>query len=321
MRLAIIGHGSQARLHAGALQRLAGVEIAGVGARDPERAHAFAREFGVRADLAAHLLDDKRIDAAIIATPTATHAALTCAALARGKHVFCECPMAWTLSEADAMIDAAQRARRVLQIGLLHRFELPYEHLVSAIRSGKLGAVRAIETTRLSAHLADGEQKPHHGDAIEELLTFDMHFLSWAFGKPASLHAQTIDIDGRSRHASAIIAYPGFVATCTASSFLPAGHPFTEHTRVFADGGVVELELRLAPQIVSWRYELTRPHAEPERIAVPGSDPIRAQMKHFVALATGVGGVNRADGQVARDVLKLTLSVASAARSGRTVVL
>lgn len=320
MRVAIIGYGSQARLHANALRRLAGVEIAGVGARDPERAHAFAREFGARADLADHLLDDQRIDAAVIATPTATHAALTCAALARGKHVFCECPMAWSLSEADAMIDAAHRAGRVLQIGLLHRFERPYEHLVSAIRSGTLGAVRAVETARLSAHLADDEQKPHHGDAIEELLTFDLHFLSWAFGRPASLRAQTIDVDGRSRHASATVTYPGFVATCMASSFLPAGYPFTEHTRVFADGGVVELELRLAPQLVSWRYELTRPHAQPERIAVPGNDAIRAQMKHFVALATGAGGVNRADGQAAREMLELTLAAASAARSGRRVV-
>lgn len=70
------------------------------------------------------------------------------------------------------MIAAAIRASRVLQIGLIHRFEKPLPHRFALARSGLHGRVVGVETERLSAFIADGLAKDHHGDAIEELLAF-----------------------------------------------------------------------------------------------------------------------------------------------------
>jgi predicted dehydrogenase len=318
LRVAILGYGNQAKLHAAALIK-AGAEIAGVGAVDRVRAQSFAAEWGVNSRSIGEVITDASIGAVVIATPTATHARLSLAALAEGKHVFCECPIAHSLEDADAMIDAARRADRALQIGMIHRFDPPYRHLVDWICSGDLGRVRAVETTRLSAHLADGAQKTHHGDAIEELLTFDLHLLSWAFGRPLSMSARTLDVEGRSRHVAAVVEYPALVATCTASSVLPAGYAFTEQTRLFAEHGFVELELSLAADRVEWRYEITRPNSAVERMPVAGDDPLVEQMRHFIELASGRRTDNRADAIAAREMLELTLAAAQAARSGETI--
>lgn len=320
MRVGIIGYGNQARLHATALREAPDVEIAGIGALDPPRALRFAHKFGTQAYTTHHLIESERIDALVIATPTSTHAAIACAALARGKHVFCECPIAPSLQEADAMVDAARASGRVLQIGLVHRFEEPYRHLVNAIRSAAFGRVHAIETLRLSAHVASGEQKPHHGDAIEELLTFDLHFLAWAFGRPTAIQARSVDIEGKSRHVAAVVSYPMMVASCTASSFLPAGHPFTESMRVFTDEGLVELSLELGARSARWRHRITRADGAVERFEVPEANPIAAQMLHFVNLVSGRESESRASGADGRDMLELTLAAAVAARSGEVSV-
>jgi myo-inositol 2-dehydrogenase/D-chiro-inositol 1-dehydrogenase len=318
MRVAILGYGDQAKLHAAALSR-AGTKIAAIGAVDSGRAARFAGKFRVNVGSIEEVIADPSIAAIVIATPTATHARFSITALEAGKHVFCECPIAHSLEDADAMIAAARGAKRHLQIGMVHRFDPPYRHLVDWIRSGDLGHVKAVETTRLSAHMSDGAQKSHHGDAIEELLTFDLHFLAWVFGRPSSLSARTMDVEGRSRHVAAVLEYPELVATCTASSFLPPGHPFTEQTRIFAERGLIELELRLAADRVDWRYEITRPNAATERLPVPSDDPLVEQMRHFVELAGGERSENRADGIAAREMLALTLAAARAARSGETV--
>lgn len=309
MRVAILGHGGQARLHARALKMSPDAVFAGFGSRSPGGAVRTPEE----------VLDDPEINAVVIATPTATHAALACAASARGKHVFCECPVAHTLDDADRMIEAARLAGRVLQVGMIHRFEVPYVRLVGDIRSGALGRIYAIETTRLSAHLAEGAQKAHHGDAIEELLTFDLHLLAWAFGRPDAIAARAVEESGRVRHVAAFVTYPGLVASCTASSYLPAGFPFTERTRVFCDAGHVEVALRLSRDAVRWTYDIARPNAAVERVPFAAEDPSLAQMRHFVQLASGAVKDNRADGLAAREMLELTLAAASAARSGETV--
>jgi predicted dehydrogenase len=85
----------------------------GVSDTDRARAVATAGRRGIMAypDYAA-LLGDDRVDVVIIATPPAHHATMALAAIAAGKHVFCEKPLATSLPEATAVVQAA-RAHRV----------------------------------------------------------------------------------------------------------------------------------------------------------------------------------------------------------------
>src|SRR5215211_2167220 len=83
----------------------------------PERNQEAVQSLGCRAhpDFAA-LLDDQDVELVVIATPSHVHAAQVMEALARGKHVVCEKPMALSAADADRMIEAAERGSRLLTV-------------------------------------------------------------------------------------------------------------------------------------------------------------------------------------------------------------
>jgi len=85
------------------------------------------------------LLDDPEIDAVVITTPEFLHAEQTLAAVAAGKHVLCEKPMARTLAEADAMIAAAGSAGVRLMIAHSRRFTPRYRRAHELLEAGAVG--------------------------------------------------------------------------------------------------------------------------------------------------------------------------------------
>jgi len=86
------------------------------------------------------LLADPNVQAVIIATPTGTHKEIALAALAAGKHVYCEVPLANTIEDAKAIAKAARDAvKQVFQPGLQQRSHPQIEFLLPFIRSGAIG--------------------------------------------------------------------------------------------------------------------------------------------------------------------------------------
>src|SRR5262245_62567156 len=97
IRVGLIGAGFVARIHAEAYRHVRGVdvELRWVTASRPERARAFAEEFGVRAAAAdlGRILDDPAVDVIDLCIPNAVHASLGLAAARAGKHVIVEKPL------------------------------------------------------------------------------------------------------------------------------------------------------------------------------------------------------------------------------------
>ncbi|MGI8840732.1 MAG: Gfo/Idh/MocA family protein [Caulobacteraceae bacterium] len=144
LRAGVVGAGVFGGYHAGQYARRADTELVAVLDPHPERAQALAERFGARAepDLAALLSE---VDVVSIASPAHTHAALALAALAAGKHVYVEKPIATTLEDADAIAVAARAARLTVACGFLERaafqamnlFEVPVAPLrLEAVRRG-----------------------------------------------------------------------------------------------------------------------------------------------------------------------------------------
>ena len=120
IRAAVVGAGSFGRHHLRILSQSPGAELAGVVDSDAQRAAAAASQYGCPAyatvaDLAG------QIDAAVIATPTATHADLGCALLESGIDVLVEKPIAPDVAAARRLVDTAAHAGRILQVGHLER--------------------------------------------------------------------------------------------------------------------------------------------------------------------------------------------------------
>jgi predicted dehydrogenase len=147
IRFGIIGPGRAAARFAQGLTAVPGANLAAVWGRNPDRTHVFAHKFSVPATaptLEALLAAD--IDAVYIATHPDTHAALSLAALAAGKHVLCEKPAAPNSSQLDQILAAANRLDRLFMEAMKPPFFPLYgrlrEHL-AADPIGPIGFVRA----------------------------------------------------------------------------------------------------------------------------------------------------------------------------------
>jgi predicted dehydrogenase len=99
----------------------------------------------VHEDYAA-LLDAGNLDAVVISAPAATHAEITVAALDAGVHVFVEKPLCITLTDADRIIGARDRAQRIVQVGYMKRFDPAWERMLAEL-PGSAAELRYIRVT------------------------------------------------------------------------------------------------------------------------------------------------------------------------------
>ncbi len=114
----------------------------------------FERDFGTRCspDLQA-LCANPAVNVVYIASPHQFHAEHAILALKAGKHVWVEKPMAITLAECNAMVDAARQAQRLLMVGHSHSFDTPILHTAELIQSGQFGAVRMLHAIQYTDFL------------------------------------------------------------------------------------------------------------------------------------------------------------------------
>ncbi|MBN1421364.1 MAG: Gfo/Idh/MocA family oxidoreductase, partial [Planctomycetes bacterium] len=108
------------------------------------------------------------------------------------KHVLCEKPMALSVEECDAMIEASRRAGRTLMIGQCVRFWPGYDLLIDAVRDGRHGRPLSATFRRIggaptwSRWFLDASRS---GGMIIDLLVHDFDFCRAAFGKPSEVIA------------------------------------------------------------------------------------------------------------------------------------
>ena len=120
-RVAVAGAGAFGKNHLRVIHQSEHAELAGVYDLDPARAAAVAEPHGCRVFAS---LDElaQNADAAVIAAPTVTHSGIGCKLIEAGLDVMVEKPIAHTLEAARALVDAAGRHGRILQVGHLERF-------------------------------------------------------------------------------------------------------------------------------------------------------------------------------------------------------
>lgn len=133
------------------------------------------------------------VDAFHICTPPDSHAALSILALESGKHVFCEKPIAPTAKEAEMMVRAAKKSRKLLCMGFNMRFRPSYLRMKELIDSGAIGDPVTGWCLRLGMLQVEGSNwrmNPDHtvGMAVESL-SHEFDTLRWLFGEVLSVQA------------------------------------------------------------------------------------------------------------------------------------
>ena len=151
MNIALIGTGAMARRFLQAVEgQLRDVHLVAAQSRNAERLEQFRKEYpGIECttDLS-ELLGRGDVQAVYISTPVESHAPLSITAARAGKHVLCEKPMALKVAECEAMIEAAEANRVVLQIGYMMRFHPAHQLIKQRIDAGELGTLRFVHLER-----------------------------------------------------------------------------------------------------------------------------------------------------------------------------
>ena len=146
MRVAVLGLGAMGRRHLRAVSQVPALELVAIADRRPESLEAAGVSPGVlRGVDPFSVLQAARPDLVVIATHAPSHHVLTQAALDAGaRRVLCEKPMASSVAEADAMVEAARAKGARLAVNHGRRAEPLYRWVAAQIRSGDWGALRSV---------------------------------------------------------------------------------------------------------------------------------------------------------------------------------
>ena len=284
-RTGLIGCGMWGRNLARNLSQLGA--LASVADRDAENAAAFADEFGGKADSIDAVLEQHDLDGIIIATPAFTHADLACRALAAGRHVYVEKPLAMSLDEANRIAAAARNARRVVMVGHLIRYHQAFITLQQEIESGRIGKVQHVMANRL----AMGRIRSNES-VIHDLCPHDTSLLLALMGEePTSVSCAGAShiTPGIVDHVSAMFA---FSDERTAAMNISWISPYKEHrlTVTGSSGSIVFDDSRpWAEKLTLFRDDIQPQgdgfaisRSEPVFLPVDESEPLKQEVATFI---------------------------------------
>jgi predicted dehydrogenase len=263
---AILGTGTVAEYHLRAIAANAGrgARLVAVGHHEPSRFVQLAARFGVPCLDWDALLARPDVDAVCLCTPSGQHAEQAIEAAQAGKHVLVEKPMALSLEEADAMIEACEMAGVVLGVVLQRRAELLFARIKDAIRSGDLGRL-TLGSVTIPYHRSRAyyEQAGWRGtwamDGGGVLMNQGIHLvdlLVWFMGEPleVSAYAGTLhrEVEVEDTLAATLRFAGGALATISATTTADPGFP--HRLEIYGTNGGIQVEGEAA-----LRWELRDP--------------------------------------------------------------
>jgi D-xylose 1-dehydrogenase (NADP+, D-xylono-1,5-lactone-forming) len=182
-------------------------------ARELASRHSFAR---VAAAYDA-VLDDPEVDAVYIPLVNSLHREWTVRALAAGKHVLCEKPLAMNAAEAEDMAAAAQRSGRHLMEGFMYRFHPRTRRFVESVRDPLYVQARFGFTLDNPANFR--MQSSLGGGALFDVGCYVVSVARWILGEPSTVHAHATFRGDVDMTTSALLEFAGGQTAAVWSSF------------------------------------------------------------------------------------------------------
>ncbi|MBI4830645.1 MAG: Gfo/Idh/MocA family oxidoreductase [Candidatus Lindowbacteria bacterium] len=211
LRVGLVGAGFIGVAHANAIEtiiseQLVAADFVSICDTDAERACGIAESFGAKEHCgdAIELINSGKIDTVFICTPTKSHPELVAAAAKRGLNIFCEKPLARTLSEAREMRLTVERAGVRNQVGLVLRFSPVYNVIRQLLSDPSLGRPMAVifrddqyfPIQGIYGSTWRGDVDVSGGGALIEHSIHDVDILRWLFGEIAGVQSKIKNFAG-----------------------------------------------------------------------------------------------------------------------------
>jgi UDP-2-acetamido-3-amino-2,3-dideoxy-glucuronate N-acetyltransferase len=285
VRVAVVGCGYWGQNLVRALAELGALEA--IVDTDGQTVDRMVNKFGGRPLSFEAALAAPAVTAVAIAAPAKMHYPLAMQAMAAGKHVFVEKPIALQTADAEALVRASRDHSRILMVGHLLHYHQGYRAVRDIVRFGRLGRLQYICSHRLSLGKIRREE--------DVLWSFAPHDLS-----------MILDLVGQEPEevtaTGAAILHPSIPDTCQVHLKFSSGvkativvswiHPFKEQRLtvigehgavVFDDVAPLERKVRFFPYTFSWSGPVPVPRTnEGEPVPLPSGEPLKAEMRHFL---------------------------------------
>ena len=230
-----------------AMQKSALCSIDAISSRSPDKAREIAARLGIPRAYGSYeeLLADPLIEAVYNPLPNHLHVPWTLKALAAGKHVLCEKPIAVTAAEATTLIEAQRNSGRLLMEAFMVRTHPQWHAAVDVLRSGRIGELRAVE-----GHFSYTNLDPVNirnrtdvaGGGLMDIGCYMILAMRWLFGAEPRRVVSLVERDpamGTDRLASCLLDFPQGHGSFTCSTQLT---PF-QRVKAFGTRGRLEIEI------------------------------------------------------------------------------
>ncbi len=264
VRICLVGAGRAAQVHADSLvNHIPRGQLVALVDPDLNALQATGDRYGVdaRFDSLEAALDGAAFDAVVITTPTFTHKPLALLAAEAGKHIFCEKPMALTLAECDAMIEAAERNGVFLQLGFMRRFDPEFVAAAERIQAGEIGRPMMIKSLTHGPGLPPPwarDLKTSNG-MLAEVNSHDWDCIRWLMGSnPQRVYTEVANFKGAALGVDTPNFYDNALVTIrfengglgSISSVCPCEYGYDARVEIIGEQGIMQIG-QLAGQAVA----------------------------------------------------------------------
>ncbi|MYZ05862.1 Gfo/Idh/MocA family oxidoreductase [Streptomyces sp. SID2999] len=295
MRIGILGLGRIGVFHAETLSALDAVTSLVVADPVADAAKAAAERYGAQVADSPEALLAAGVDGLVIAAATDAHPALIRAGVAAGVPVFCEKPVARTIAEGVAVLDAVRKGGVPIQIGFNRRFDAGFMAARAAVRSGELGKLHTVRSTTLDPAPPPAAYVAASGGIFRDCSVHDFDMIRWVTGREVTevyavggnRGAAYIGEAGDADTTSAVLKLDdGTIAVVSNSRHNARGHDVRMELLGFADSLAVGLDDRLP--IRSAEPGVTFPSGTPHDFFMDRfTDAYRAELTAFTEVVAG----------------------------------
>lgn len=296
MRIGILGLGRIGAFHAETLSALDVVTSLVVADPVADAAKAAAERYGAQVADSPEALLAAGVDGLVIAAATDAHPALIRAGVAAGVPVFCEKPVARTIAEGVAVLDAVRDSGVPVQIGFNRRFDAGFMAARAAVRSGELGKLHTVRSTTLDPAPPPAAYVAASGGIFRDCSVHDFDMVRWVTGREVTevyavggnRGAAYIAEAGDADTTSAVLTLDdGTIAVVSNSRHNARGHDVRMELLGFEDSLAVGLDDRLP--IRSAEPGVTFPSGTPHDFFMDRfADAYRAELTAFTEVVAGV---------------------------------